>query len=91
MQESVDLLIRNYRVRGHLIAKVDPLGIPRPMPPELEPKFWGLSEADLDRQFSTYLLAGSNSQTLRDIMERLRNTYCGSISAVHAHRRSGSA
>ena len=85
MQESVDLLIRNYRVRGHLIAKVDPLGIPRPMPPELEPKFWGLSEADLDRQFSTYLLAGSNTQTLRDIMDRLRNTYCGSISAQFMH------
>ncbi len=85
LQESVDLLIRNYRVRGHLIAKVDPLGIPRPMPPELEPKFWGLSEADLDRQFSTYLLAGSNTQTLRDIMERLRNTYCGSVSAQFMH------
>ena len=84
-QESVDLLIRNYRVRGHLIAKVDPLGIPRPMPPELEPKFWGLSEADLDRQFSTYSLAGSNTQTLRDIMDRLRNTYCGSISAQFMH------
>ena len=85
LQESVDLLIRNYRVRGHLIAKVDPLGIPRPMPPELEPKFWGLSEADLDRQFSTYTLAGPNTQTLRDIMDRLRNTYCGSISAQFMH------
>jgi 2-oxoglutarate dehydrogenase E1 component len=85
LQESVDMLIRNYRVRGHLIAKVDPLGIPRPMPPELEPKFWGLSEADLDRQFSTYSLAGSNTQTLRDIMDRLRNTYCGSISAQFMH------
>jgi len=85
LQESVDLLIRNYRVRGHLIAKVDPLGMPRPMPPELEPKFWGVSEADLDRQFSTYLLAGSNTQTLRDIMERLRNTYCGSISVQFMH------
>ncbi len=85
MQESVDLLIRNYRVRGHLIAKVDPLGIPRPMPPELEPKFWGLSEADLDRPFSTYCLAGSNSQTLRDIMDRLRSTYCGAISVQFMH------
>lgn len=84
-QEYVDLLIRNYRVRGHLIAKVDPLGIPRPMPPELEPSFWGLSEADLDRRFSTYSLAGSNDQTLRDIMERLRNTYCGAISAQFMH------
>jgi len=85
LQESVDLLIRNYRVRGHLIAKVDPLGMPRPMPPELEPKFWGISQADLDRQFSTYLLAGSNTQTLRDILDRLRNTYCGSISAQFMH------
>jgi 2-oxoglutarate dehydrogenase E1 component len=85
LQEGVDLLVRNYRVRGHLIAKVDPLGIPRPMPPELEPQFWGLSEADLDRRFSTYSLAGSNTQTLRDIMDRLRNTYCGSISAQFMH------
>ena len=85
MQESVDLLIRNYRVRGHLIAKVDPLGMPRPMPPELEPRFWGLSEADLDRPFSTYSLAGSNSQTLRDIMDRLRSTYCGAISVQFMH------
>jgi 2-oxoglutarate dehydrogenase E1 component len=84
-QEYVDMLIRNYRVRGHLIAKVDPLGIPRPMPPELEPEFWGLSEADLDRRFSTYGLAGSNTQTLRDIMERLRNTYCGAISSQFMH------
>ena len=84
-QEYVDLLIRNYRVRGHLIAKVDPLGIPRPMPPELDPKFWGLAEADLDRRFSTYSLAGSNDQTLRDIMDRLRNTYCGAISAQFMH------
>jgi 2-oxoglutarate dehydrogenase E1 component len=81
LQESVDMLIRNYRVRGHLIAKVDPLGIPRPMPPELEPKYWGLSDADFDRRFSTYSLAGPDTQTLREIMERLRNTYCGSISA----------
>ena len=84
-QEYVDLLIRNYRVRGHLIAKIDPLGIPRPMQPELEPEHWGLSEADLDRRFSTYSLAGSDDQTLRDIMERLRNTYCGAISVQFMH------
>lgn len=81
LQEGVDLLIRNYRARGHLIAAIDPLGIPRPMPPELELSFWGLSEADLDRKFSTVSLSGSNVQTLRSIMQLLRNTYCGSISA----------
>ena len=84
-QESVDLLIRNFRVRGHLIAKVDPLGIPRQMPPELEPQFWGLSDTDLDRRFSTFSLAGSNAQTLRDILDRLRNTYCGAISTQFMH------
>ncbi len=84
-QEYVDLLIRNYRVRGHLIAKVDPLGIPRPMPPELEPQFWGLSDADFDRRFSTYSMAGANAQTLREVLQRLRNTYCGAISAQFMH------
>ena len=84
-QEYVDLLIRNYRVRGHLVAKVDPLGMPRPMPPELDPQFYGLTEADLDRRFSTDSLAGSNAQTLRDIIERLRNTYCRSIGVQFMH------
>jgi 2-oxoglutarate dehydrogenase E1 component len=81
LQESVDMLIRNYRVRGHMIAHVDPLDMPRPVPPELDPKFHGLSEADLDRPFSTHSLPGPNVQPLREIIDRLRRTYCGSISA----------
>jgi 2-oxoglutarate dehydrogenase E1 component len=84
-QESVDLLIRNYRVRGHRIAKVDPLGRVAPMPPELELEYFGFSEADLDRPFSTRHLQGANVQTLRTILERLRNTYCDYISAQFMH------
>ncbi len=83
LQEGVDLLVRNYRVRGHLIAKVDPLDLPRPMPPELELKYWGLTDADMNRKFSTFAFTGSNTQTLGEIMERLRNTYCGAISVQY--------
>ena len=48
MQDRVYLLIRLYRVRGHRIAQVDPLGLPRPTPEELEPEFFGFTEADMD-------------------------------------------
>jgi 2-oxoglutarate dehydrogenase E1 component len=85
LQESVDLLIRNYRVRGHLIAKVNPLGTPRPEQPELDPKFYGFTEADLDRPFSTTHLPGSNVRTLRDILQRLQETYCGYVSVQYMH------
>src|SRR5215471_17210353 len=52
LQERVDQLIRNYRVRGHVVARVDPLDVPRAKAPELEPEFWGFTEADMDRRFS---------------------------------------
>jgi len=84
-QERVEQLIREYRVRGHMIAQVDPLGAPRPSLPELELGFYGFTEADLDRPFSTTALHGSDAQTLRDILERLRNTYCGFIGAQFMH------
>jgi len=50
-QERLDLLVRAYRVRGHLAARIDPLGRPRPVPPELDPAFYGLTEADMERRF----------------------------------------
>src|SRR3974377_2292149 len=49
-QDKVYLLTRLHRVRGHRIAQVDPLGLPRPVPPELTPEFFGFTEADMDRQ-----------------------------------------
>src|SRR5204863_3690768 len=52
LQDRVDQLIRAYRTRGHMIAQIDPLGLPRPCPPELEPSFYRLAEADFDRCFS---------------------------------------
>src|SRR5262249_22309937 len=47
-QDQVDALLRAYRVRGHMIAKVDPLGLPRPLQAELDPEFYGLTGDDLE-------------------------------------------
>ncbi|MEN8148297.1 MAG: 2-oxoglutarate dehydrogenase E1 component [Planctomycetota bacterium] len=85
LQDRVDQLIRAYRVRGHLVAKIDPLGLPRPPQPELEPEFYGLSEGDTDRTFSTRTIAGVRILTLGGILERLRNTYCRSIGVQFMH------
>ncbi|HUE71464.1 MAG TPA: 2-oxoglutarate dehydrogenase E1 component [Pirellulaceae bacterium] len=84
-QDRVSQLIRAYRVRGHLAARLDPLGIERPEPPELALAFHRLREADLERSFSTASLGGPGTQTLRDIVERLRTTYCRYIGAQFMH------
>ena len=52
LQDRVDQLIRAYRTRGHMIAQIDPLGLARPCPPELDPAFYGLTESDTGRRFS---------------------------------------
>lgn len=84
-QDRVDALIRAYRVRGHMIAKIDPLGLPRPSQPELQPSFYGLGPADLDRKFSSRTISGASALTLRQILELLSNTYCRSIGVQFMH------
>ena len=85
LQDRVDQLVRAYRVRGHLMAEIDPLGRPRPGLPELDPDFYHLTEADMDRVFSTDTIEGPQSMTLRQIIKRLRNTYCRSIGVQFMH------
>jgi 2-oxoglutarate dehydrogenase E1 component len=85
MQERVDQLVREYRVRGHLMAKIDPLGLSRKGPPELEPASYGLTEEDLRRPFTAPNIQYTNGRTLADIIEKLRNTYCRSIGAQFMH------
>jgi 2-oxoglutarate dehydrogenase E1 component len=84
-QDRVDQLIRAYRVRGHMIAEIDPLGLPRPQQPELEPEFYGLTGADLDRKFSSRTIYGAPTLSLREICGLLRNTYCRSIGVQFMH------
>src|SRR6266513_162591 len=85
LQERVDQLIRNYRVRGHMAAQLDPLGIVRPTPPELDLGFYGFTEADLERRFACESMCGGGTLTLREIVEHLRNTYCRSIGVQFMH------
>ena len=85
LQDRVDQLVRAFRVRGHMVAKIDPLGMPRPHLPELDPEHYGFTEADMDRPFSTDTIRGPDVLTLREIIERLRNTYCRSIGVQFMH------
>jgi 2-oxoglutarate dehydrogenase E1 component len=79
-------LINAYRVRGHLIADLDPLGTEPGFHPELDPETYGLTIWDLDREFLTGSLGAAIGEgghkevaTLREILETLRQTYCGKI------------
>ncbi len=85
LQDRVDQLVRAYRVRGHMIAKIDPLELPRPEQAELDPGHYGLTEDDMDRMVSSRTIAGPPVRTLRELFQRLRNTYCRSIAVQFMH------
>ena len=85
-QTKVDQLINMYRVRGHLIADLDPLRLKEPqMHAELDPAHFGLTIWDLDREFLTGGLAGSERMALRDILGVLRDAYCRTIGIEYMH------
>jgi len=85
-QASVIQLIRAYRVRGHLLADIDPLGYQPGTHPELELSDYGLTLWDLDRRFITGGLAGiSGTLTLREILDILRETYCRHVGIEFMH------
>ena len=80
------MLIRSYRVRGHLEAHLDPLGLQEPKPhPELDPRSYGFTDADWDRGIFIDNVLGRESATLREISTILRETYCGSIGVEFMH------
>jgi 2-oxoglutarate dehydrogenase E1 component len=87
-QVHVQSLIAAYRFLGSRWADLDPLKRQeRPKIPELEPAFYDLSESDMDISFSasnTYFSAAEH-MTLREIVQALRETYCGSIGAEFMH------
>ena len=85
LQERVDSLIRSYRSRGHIIAEIDPLRQPKLQPPELDPSYHDLTAADLDRQFACASMEPDRLLPLREILERLRSTYCRSIGVQFMH------
>ena len=85
LQDRVYMLTRIYRVRGHRIAQIDPLGMPRPVPPELTPEFFGFTEADMDQPVYSETFQYDGPLTLGKLLERLRNTYCRSIGVQYMH------
>lgn len=78
-------LINAYRVRGHLLADVNPLGMESYSYPELNLSFYGLNIWDLDRLFPSVDSWNEEYMTLRDIIELMRDTYCGSIGIEYMH------
>jgi 2-oxoglutarate dehydrogenase E1 component len=81
VQARVYKLITAYRDRGHAFAALDPLGGAPPAERELAIEAFGFTEADLDRVVPTVDLPGPPEQTLREVVARLRETYCRSIGA----------
>ncbi|MGA0080747.1 MAG: multifunctional oxoglutarate decarboxylase/oxoglutarate dehydrogenase thiamine pyrophosphate-binding subunit/dihydrolipoyllysine-residue succinyltransferase subunit [Ilumatobacteraceae bacterium] len=88
-QMQVATLIRVHRVRGHLIADLDPLRWQEPqMPKELDPATYGLTIWDLDRQFLTGGVGGVHKSTLGDLLGVLRDAYCRTIGIEYMHIHS---
>ncbi len=82
-------LINAYRVRGHLIADIDPLhAMPLLYHPELDIETYGLTIWDLDREFITGGLAGTQSAPLREILDILQRAYCGKVGIEYRHIQS---
>ena len=85
-QVHVQTLINMYRVRGHLIADLDPLQWKEPRThPELDPATYGLTIWDLDREFYTDGVAGHDLMTLGDLLHVLRDAYCRRIGVEYMH------
>lgn len=80
------MMIRTFRVRGHLIADLDPLGLERRNGhPEVDPATYNFGPEDYDRPIFINNVLGFEWATLRQILERLRSTYCGTVGVEFMH------
>ncbi|SCM68867.1 2-oxoglutarate dehydrogenase E1 component [Donghicola eburneus] len=80
------MLIRAYRIRGHLAADLDPLGLHGREPhPELDPKAYGFTEADMDRPIFIDNVLGLQVASMRQIVDIVKRTYCGTFALQYMH------
>ncbi len=80
------MMIRAYRMRGHLHARLDPLEIAPDLDhEELHPSSWGFGEADLDRKIFIDHVLGLEFATVREMIEILRRTYCSTVGVEFMH------
>ncbi|MDH2326427.1 2-oxoglutarate dehydrogenase E1 component [Cereibacter sp. SYSU M97828] len=80
------MLIRAYRIRGHLAADLDPLGMrDNANHPELDPKSYGFTEADFDRPIFIDNVLGLQVASIRQILDLVKRTYCGTFALQYMH------
>lgn len=80
------MIIRAYRIRGHLAADLDPLGLAeRGNHPELDPASYGFTEADMDRPIFIDNVLGLTHASMREIIDILKRTYCGTFALQYMH------
>ena len=80
------MIIRAYRIRGHLVADLDPLGMRDQTPhPELDPKSYGFTEADMDRPIFIDNVLGLQHASMREIIAIVKRTYCGTFALQYMH------
>ncbi|MFP7674404.1 2-oxoglutarate dehydrogenase E1 component [Marivita sp. S0852] len=80
------MLIRAYRIRGHLAADLDPLNMRDETPhPELDPKSYGFTEADMDRPIFIDNVLGLQIASMREIVDIVKRTYCGTFALQYMH------
>ena len=80
------MIIRAYRIRGHLVADLDPLGLRSETPhPELDPRSYGFTEADMDRPIFLDQVLGLDFASMRQILEIVKRTYCGTFALQYMH------
>jgi 2-oxoglutarate dehydrogenase E1 component len=80
------MIIRAYRIRGHLVANLDPLGMAEQTPhPELDPKSYGFTDADMDRPIFIDKVLGLDFANMRQILDIVRRTYCGTFALQYMH------
>ncbi|ACB77463.1 2-oxoglutarate dehydrogenase E1 component [Opitutus terrae] len=84
-QAQVGRFINAHRAHGHLQAHLDPLGEPPPADPKLTLSYFGLDENDLGESFTLTNFKGGGQMKLRDIVDALRQTYCGHIGVEYMH------
>jgi len=80
------MIIRAYRIRSHLMAKLDPLGLrDESMRPELDPASYGFTEADMERPIFIDFVLGLEIATMRQIIDLVQRTYCGTFALQYMH------
>ncbi|NNE80758.1 MAG: 2-oxoglutarate dehydrogenase E1 component [Silicimonas sp.] len=80
------MIIRAYRIRGHLVADLDPLGMRDQTPhPELDPKSYGFTDADMDRPIFIDQVLGLQTASMREILAIVKRTYCGTFALQYMH------